>query len=168
MPVRLSQDKDLQRLADVERSAATALVNYFDGDTSYAERTLAHDILIQAHENKTLWIAVEQEKPIGFLAATPLDDALHIQEISVEFGCQGKGFGRDLINAVIAETRIREYSGISLTTNRIIPWNGPFYERIGFKEVQLEDCPNGLHDLLLKEKTHHPAPDDRIAMMLAI
>ncbi len=168
MFIRLSKRDDLSYLAGVERSAAKRFVLYFDNDTSYTDRTLDHKILLKAHRNKSLWIALEQGKPVAFLASTQIDSMLHIQEMSVLFEYQGKGIGTCLINKLIVEAKKRNHLQISLTTDCSIPWNKPFYKRNGFKQTEFNACPPDLRKILLREKGHHHIPDNRVAMIFTI
>jgi len=169
MLIRLSNnDDDFSYLAKVEQSAARKFTEYFGNDTSDIGRTLGSEILINAHQNKSLWIAAEKEDIVGFLAATTIDNALHIQEVSVAFEHQGKSIGRALLEAVTLETKNRQYPYVSLTTDRTIPWNKKFYERVGFKEISLNECLPGLSRILIHDKKHSPVPEDRIAMVLTV
>jgi len=168
MSIRLSKDRDLDYLPDVERSAAQKFIPYRKSDNPNLDRVLAHDILLKAHKNKTLWVAFKNNDPIGFLAATPVDKNLHIEELSVMFDHQGQGVGKQLIQAIITESHTRKHSQISLTTDALIPWNKPFYERLGFQEIALDDCQTDLSKILIKDKGHSDTPENRIAMVLEL
>jgi hypothetical protein len=67
------------------------------------------------------------------------------------------GIGRKFISAVISEaierTIERTYDSVTLTTDHQIPWNYPFYKRLGFKEVDLDKCPPFLASILLRDKS---------------
>ena len=168
MFIRLSNHQDISKLADVERSAAKKFAEYFKTESVLNGRTLGTEILLEAHHNQSLWVAIEQDTILGFLAATNVDTMLHIQEISVAFEHQGKGIGKKLINEIIVESKKRKIPYVSLTTDSLIPWNKPFYERIGFKQIELEECPPELSQVLRKDKSHNPVPENRIAMAFEI
>ncbi|MET0272192.1 MAG: GNAT family N-acetyltransferase [Phenylobacterium sp.] len=82
-----------------------------------------------------VWVAEDAGKVIGFSVAEPFDDALHLWELAVRHAAQGKGAGRALVMATIEAARARGLAAVTLTTFRDIPWNGPFYGRMGFVEV---------------------------------
>ncbi|KAK3683067.1 hypothetical protein LTR37_020605 [Vermiconidia calcicola] len=89
-----------------------------------------------------IYLAGEEEgKPLGFLAACPMDDVLYIAEISTHGSSQGQGVGSALLDAVLqwAKNRAAQDSTsterVSLTTYADVPWNGPWYRKRGFKEV---------------------------------
>lgn len=174
MDIRLSKADDLQYLADVERSAAKKFTLFFQDNPSHPsmcqgdwdDAILEHEILVDAYGNKTLWVVEDKGKVVGFLAATVVDEMLHIEELSVSFDCQGQGMGKKLVVHVIEEANDKKYVGLSLTTDKTIPWNKPFYQKMNFEEVDLENCPDGLYQTLLKEKKYHDKPENRIAMVL--
>lgn len=168
MSIHVSKDCDLEFLPGVERSAAKKFVAYRKSEDQSPGRVLAHDILLKAHKNKTLWVAFKDSNPIGFLAATPVDGNLHIEELSVMFDHQGQGIGKQFIKAIITEAGIRKHNQISLTTDALIPWNKPFYGRLGFQEIDLEDCKADLSKILIKDKGHSEIPENRIAMILKL
>jgi GNAT superfamily N-acetyltransferase len=82
-----------------------------------------------------VWVAQARGAPVGFAACEAFDDALHLWELAVRRERQGRGLGRALVAACIAEARIRGLPGVTLTTFRDIAWNAPFYAGCGFVEV---------------------------------
>lgn len=68
---------------------------------------------------------------------------LHIDELSVHAGHQRKGLASRLLRAARdcverLQSSQMKVLGISLTTMRDVPFNAPFYERFGFKEIEHE------------------------------
>ncbi|MEH6545842.1 MAG: GNAT family N-acetyltransferase [Sneathiella sp.] len=166
--IRLSAEEDLPFLTAVERSAAQIFVRHFDNDTSCAERTLAPETLLESHRNESLWVALDAETIVAFLAATNIDAGFHIQEISVAFDHQGRGIGEKLVQALVAEANRRNHGQISLTTDRRLPWSRHLYRKLGFQECPLENCPADLADILRRDKKASPVVEDRIAMILGV
>lgn len=71
---------------------------------------------------------------VAFLAARATADRLHIDEVDVHRSHQGQGLGRRMILKTIVWARAHGFLAMSLTTFRSIPWNGPFYASLGFRE----------------------------------
>lgn len=121
-------------LPDIERSAAET----YRGSSQSA---VADDGVTAAEAYEPLladgliWVAEADGAPVGFAACEAFDDALHLWELAVRRECQGRGFGRALVAACIAEARIRDLPAVTLTTFRDIAWNAPFYAGSGFAEV---------------------------------
>lgn len=86
---------------------------------------------------------------VGFLAARAAARRLHIDEIDVHRTCQGQGLGRCMILESINWARANDLFVVSLTTFRNIPWNGPFYASLGFREWL--DPPPAITEVLAKE-----------------
>ena len=168
MNIRLSVKNDLNQLAAVELSAAKKFIEYLGDNAEQGQETLGAEILIKSHDTHNLWIAEAKNKVIGFLCALPIPNGLHIEEISVCSNHQGGGIGKDLIHTIIKEAITRGHAFISLTTDKEIPWNRPFYERLGFVICEETKCTGTLNDFLMKDKSHSKTPENRIAMVLDI
>ncbi|AZS78533.1 N-acetyltransferase [Achromobacter spanius] len=133
--IRPAQPCDLACLADVERSAAqrfhgTPMAWAADGDP------LPLADLVAAHAAGLLWVALRDDGQVcGFALAQPMDGDLFLVEMSVALPSQGRGLGRGLMQAVLGHARAAgRYGAVVLTTDRELPWNGPFYRRLGFRE----------------------------------
>lgn len=141
--VRLARPDDLYALPSIERSAATlfrdaGLAWIADGDTMDAA------LLAAACRNQTLWVAVnDEDEPVGFLAAHPLDESFHIAELSVARPHQNRGMGAALIAAVVEHASRKGFCAVTLTTYRDLSWNGPFYSKQGFAEIDAATAGDG-------------------------
>lgn len=167
--IRLARKDEVETLRQIERSAAQAfrLIEAFSwlavGDVQSAERH--HELLAQG----TNWTAVDKDDyPVGFLSAEIVGRELHIWEISVDHLHQGFGIGRKMIQHAIDDARARKLDAVTLTTFRTIPWNCPFYERLGFRTLDETDLSPRLNDVLDLEAGHGLARDTRCAMRLMI
>lgn len=112
----------------------------------------------------TLWVADIAGAPVGYLAARVDGERLHIDELDVERGHQGRGIGRRLLATAIDWARANALRRLSLTTFRAIPWNGPFYARVGFREWPAAEAPDAIRALLAREAAL--GLPDRWAMVL--
>lgn len=84
-----------------------------------------------------LWVAeTEEGAPVGVAFAGEVDGAGHLAEISVHPNHGRQGLGRRLIAEVESWARASGYASLSLTTFRDVPWNRPYYEKLGFSEVE--------------------------------
>lgn len=105
--------------------------------------------------------------PSVFLSAEVQGRDFHIWEISVDHLRQGYGIGRKLIQHAIDEAVRRGLDAVTLTTFRTIPWNCPFYERLGFKTQDETELSPRLKAILDEEAEHGLQRDARCAMALA-
>jgi GNAT superfamily N-acetyltransferase len=117
------------------------------------------------HDAGLVWIAADrQDDPVGFLAAEDLDGLLFVKEISVHQSHQRMGLGRLLMQAAMDHARNEAYAAMALTTDRFIPFNAPFYERLGFAELPADCAPEGLKTLFSQEIARSFDPRRRILM----
>lgn len=161
--IRSAYLSDLTLLADVERSAAqrfrgTPVDWAADGDPLPLEE------LLQAQAAGRLWVASHDGQVCGFALARPLDGDLFLAEMSVALPAQGLGLGRGLVAALLAHARAAaHYGAVVLTTDRDLPWNAPFYRRLGFVDLAPPYSP-GLQTRLQAEADAGFDPSRRCAM----
>ncbi|MNC68640.1 Acetyltransferase (GNAT) family protein [compost metagenome] len=77
---------------------------------------------------------------------------------------QGQGSGRRLIEAAKDYARSNRLYFVTLTTFTNVPWNAPFYSRIGFQTKATTDLDQRLAAILSEEYKHGFAPGSRCAM----
>ena len=102
---------------------------------------------------------------VGFVGVELIDDEAHIAQLSVlpELGRQG--IGRSLLDEALRWARGQGLAGVTLTTFRSVPFNAPFYEKVGFMEV-VDPAP-GLAAIRRNEKERGiDAMGPRLAMRL--
>ena len=121
-------------------------------------------LIAQGH----VWVAQRQlvhAQPVGFLAAQVLGHALHIRELSVHPDWQGRGVGTGLLAQARQQAHSLGLPCLTLTTFRDVPWNAPWYSRLGFEPAP--DEPR-LAELLRTEAEHGLATHPRVAMRLRL
>ena len=62
-----------------------------------------------------------------------IDENAHVEEIAVMPEFAGRGHGAALLAEVERWAISRGLQGLTLTTFRDVPWNRPWYERLGFR-----------------------------------
>lgn len=63
-----------------------------------------------------------------------------------------RGIGRALIDAIGREPVARERRRLTLTTFQDVPWNAPYYARLGFVAVDEESLPGDLSRIVANER----------------
>ncbi|MDH7791179.1 GNAT family N-acetyltransferase [Ochrobactrum sp. AN78] len=104
--------------------------------------------------------------PVGYGGGYIAENWLHIGEVDVHPSWQRKGLGRQIMNVMLNEGRTKKLRGSTLTTDRLAPFNAPFYTSIGFHAIEGDACPERLGAILAAEKTQGLDPLRRVAMML--
>jgi GNAT superfamily N-acetyltransferase len=104
---------------------------------------------------------------VGFVSVRTVDHEAHVDQLSVVPDRGRRGIGRDLLDEVIRWAGHGGLAGVTLTAFRDVPWNAPFYRRIGF-EVVTEPAP-GLAVVRRHERDAGlDAMGPRVAMRLAL
>lgn len=115
---------------------------------------------LQAHlDHEALWVIAHQGHLVGYLAGEFLGDLAVIHQVSVHTDHHRRGLGARLIQAAMDAARAKGARTLGLTTYRDIPWNGPYYARLGFIEVAGSDIPPLLQTMRDQETAagHDPA-----------
>jgi GNAT superfamily N-acetyltransferase len=163
--IRLARPSDLPLLPVVEKHAADNFEGY--GLAALFARILTpYSILEQAQKAGLLWVAVEHsDHPVGFALACEVGGNAHLDELDVDPRHGRQGLGRALVETVCDWANQAGYRAITLTTLSHIPWNAPFYEKLGFKILAAEQLTPALRELLQTEVAHGLPTENRVAML---
>lgn len=166
--IRLTTAADIAVLPAVERSAAQSF-RQIEGLGWLADEGVMpewrHAELVAAG---TSWVAVDDDEPVGFLAAEVAGEEMHIWELAVRRDQQGRGLGRALMQAAVNGAAARGLAAVTLTTFRDVPWNQPFYARLGFATLSAEQADPRLADILRSEVEQGLPGRRRCAMRRAL
>jgi GNAT superfamily N-acetyltransferase len=163
--IRRSRLGDVACLADIERSAAVVYFEALGEPTDISEVTPS-ETLQACHDAGLLWIAADpHDDPVGFLAAETIASSLFVREISVHRDHQRRGIGRLLMQAAMDHAAGGACTGVTLTTDRFIPFNAPFYASLGFVELPVHQAPESLKALFAHEIASGFDPRRRILMV---
>ena len=86
------------------------------------------------------------------MIADQIGSNLHLDELAVRPDCMRQGLGRALVELGCTEARKRECAGVTLRTFAEVPWNGPFYQKLGFRELPHNEVPSALWEFIGDEE----------------
>jgi GNAT superfamily N-acetyltransferase len=136
--IRLARPRDLLQVPIIECAAAQLLRGH--APESVLHETTSHAELDAARRLGHLWVAVADETPVGFAHVETLDTlTAHLKEIDVLPSHGRRGVGTSLVSHVCRWAASAGYLWVTLTTFRNVPWNMPFYLRLGFRVVDARD-----------------------------
>jgi predicted N-acetyltransferase YhbS len=149
--IRPTRFEELPLLSHIENSAAALFL-----DTSYAflvnDDPLSLDFVQQQFRAGRVWVAVDcHEIVVGYAIAREVDNTLYLQQIDVIPEHGRRGIGTALVKTVCTWATQQGYAIVSLSTFREIPWNAPFYSKLGFRPVDESDLTTGFQQIRLKE-----------------
>lgn len=88
-----------------------------------------------------IFVAVDEaDRAVGFAAMGWMDSEAYLAELSVMRAHQRKGVGAALVAACEEWALVQGQHSIILHTYRRLAWNGPYYEKLGFKFLAPETC----------------------------
>jgi GNAT superfamily N-acetyltransferase len=155
-----------RQLPDVERAAASLFAPEDLSPEQREEITPEEEFEAAAREGR-LWVAVTDDgSAVGFALAGELDGAAHLLELDVHPDHGRRGLGAALVRRVVAWARARRLPALTLTTFRHVPWNAPFYRRLGFRILSTHECTPGLAGVLVDEEAR--GFSRRVAMRLEL
>jgi GNAT superfamily N-acetyltransferase len=86
-------------------------------------------------------VLVVGDPPVGFARLEVVDGQAHLEQLAVHPDRARRGLGTALVQAAVTWAREQGFTSMTLTTFRDVAWNGPFYARLGFVEVDTADSP---------------------------
>ncbi|MCW4356100.1 GNAT family N-acetyltransferase [Hoyosella sp. YIM 151337] len=152
--IRLAQEEDLPILREIERAAGRAfavigMVAVAEDEPPSLER------LRQFEQAGQAWVyTADDDLPVAYLIAEMVDGNVHIEQVSVHPNHAGRGIGRSLIEHVANWANDRGAPALTLTTFSEVAWNGPYYERIGFRFLPDSEVTPGLRAIRAAEAAH--------------
>lgn len=145
--IRPAVPADFDRIEVIENEADQLLVEVLQPEHWHPAPTGAS----RAADPGFLLVAEAQDGVlIGFVHVLEINGHAHLEQLSVAPEHGRRGYGRMLVDAAKDETRRRGHSRLTLRTFADVPWNGPFYARIGFVE---EEASTSFHQTLIETES---------------
>lgn len=140
-PARLD---DVVRMRAIERAAGEAFRGI--GMAAIADdEPLSVELLSGYVTEGRAWVAADAaDVAVAYLLVDVVDGAGHVEQVSVESSHGRQGLGRALIEQAAEWSRERGFTALTLTTFAEVPWNAPYYERLGFRVLAPEELGAGL------------------------
>ncbi|MET9629852.1 GNAT family N-acetyltransferase [Lentzea sp. NPDC006480] len=155
MLIRLAQPAELPYLQEIENASGEVF-----REAGLPEIADDDPMSLEALADNEVWVAVgERGVPVAFIAVGDVDGGVHVHQVSVHPSHARRGIGAALIEHVRRAGR-----AVTLTTFRDVPWNQPYYERLGFRAVT-ETSP-GVAEIMREEASRGLDPATRVAMVL--
>ena len=129
--IRLATEDDLQRLVVVEVEAGQLF--HTVGMSEVAEHVPQVSALREAMDAARVWVTQDGSEVAGYVVAELLDENAHIAQVSVAPAYAGRSIGKAMIEFVESWGRAAGRPATTLTTFRDVPWNGPYYARLGYR-----------------------------------
>ena len=161
--ITAARQEDLAWLPAIELAAARLLAGL--APESVLRETTSLEALNTARREGHLWVALSDDVPVGFAHVEVIErDAVHLEELDVHPDHGRRGLGTTLVLQVCEWAASHGYESVTLTTFRDVPWNMPFYARLGFAVVPPEELSEALRTVVDDETRRGLDPSRRVVM----
>lgn len=163
--IRPAEAPDLPLLVEIERRAGRAYAEHGLPEVA-ADDPGTSEELEPYRAAGAAWVAVDDDdRPVAYILSAEIDDGVHVEQVSVDPAHAGRGIGAALIDHVAGRAAAAGLRAVTLTTFRDIPWNAPYYARLGFSELPEADWGPQLRALVALERHVIPSAAPRVAMI---
>lgn len=166
--MRLARLEDLAALSDVERAAGAAFRELGMAAVADDEPATVEAMLTYQRDGRAWVDADASGQPVAYLLLDIVDDAAHIEQVSVHPDNAGQGRGRKLIETAAGWAKQLGLTALTLRTFAHVPWNAPYYARLGFTVVLPDQLPAGLRRIREHEAELGLDTWPRVAMRRAL
>ena len=165
--IRPATREHLGDIPGIEHAGA-AMFSEDDLPAGLRYRVTAMADLSEALADGRLWVAVLDRRTVGFALADVVDGDAYLAEIDVLPAFGRQGIGTALVRAVAGWARSCGFTAITLVTFRHLPWNAPFYEKLGFSILDAAEHGSELRGLIEEEREIGLDITTRVAMKLRL
>jgi GNAT superfamily N-acetyltransferase len=133
--IRLAQETDAARIREVILIAGAAFREAGMAEVSDNPPGPVEEIAATVRGG-LVWVAVDADDSlVGCAFADVVDGTAHVEQVSVHPDSAGRGLGALLVDRIAEWGAEQGLSALTLTTFADVPWNGPYYRRLGFVEI---------------------------------
>jgi GNAT superfamily N-acetyltransferase len=142
--IRPANVQDLPRLREIER-AAGAMFRSMNMAAVAEDEPASLETLRGYAEDGRAWVATDAaDDPVAYVLVDVVDGAGHVEQVSVHPSHACQGLGRALIDVAATWAAQHDLPALTLTTFADVPWNAPYYARLGFRVVAPDQIGDGL------------------------
>jgi GNAT superfamily N-acetyltransferase len=160
--IRQPRRDELELLRSIERDAGKTFAGL--GMTRMGEALRVEELEIFRSAGRA-WVTVDaDDAPVAYLLTAVLDNCAHIEQVSVAPSHARRGLGAALIEHLATIARGERRPALTLTTFSAVPWNAPYYQRLGFTIVEPSHQGPELAAAVARETRSIPGRAPRVAM----
>ncbi len=149
--IRPALPSEIEIVREIERASAQRFIGLMD--SLAADEPSPAPVLADRIGAGGLLVAEADGGLAAFVMFRPIGDSLYIEQIDVLPAFERRRIGAGLIETVAQRARVENRPRLTLSTFREVPWNAPYYRRLGFVDVP----DNDLAPVLLEIRREHLA-----------
>lgn len=129
--IQAAVDADFARISAIEGRAGALFRDVDMAAVAAGELPTAEQLGVPAADGRLMVATVDGGGPAGFVLTDWVDAHAHLDQVSVDPTFARRGLGQQLIAAAEHWAHQHGASSMTLTTFVDVPWNGPYYRRLG-------------------------------------
>ena len=133
--LRTARRDDLPAIQQLERAAGAAFRDLGMSAVADDEPPSIPDLASFQQDGRAWVITDDADHPVAYLLIDVVDGNAHVEQVSVHPDHSRRGLGRTLLDTAAAWAEQRGLAALTLTTYCDVPWNAPYYERLGFQAM---------------------------------
>jgi len=152
--IREARAEDLPKMRDIEVAAGEAFRTLSMGAIA-DDAPPSLEALTVYQQDARAWVATDSgDEAVAYILIEVVEPFAHIEQVTVHPLHARQGLGRKLIDKAALWAAARGLKGMTLTTFERVPWNAPYYARLGFHAVPEHLWPDALHQIVQSERAH--------------
>lgn len=164
LQIRRARRDDIEILRAVERDAGRAFAAIGMPEVAADEPRSVGELESLVSAGRA-WVAADgSDRPVAYLLSGVVDGCAHVEQVSVAPAHARRGLGAALIDHLDADAAAQNQPALTLTTFRDVPWNAPYYARLGFVVLDRAEQGHELRALIEREAGSIPSDAARVAM----
>lgn len=131
LTIRFANNDDLMTLPEIERRAGEPF-RTLGMDAVADDDPFSVEHLAKYQEAGRAWVAEDGGQVVGYLLLDVVAGAAHVEQVSVDPAHARRRIGSQLIEAASTWAHHHGLRTMTLTSFAQVPWNAPYYARLGF------------------------------------
>lgn len=162
--IRLARLDEVPRLRQIEDEAG-AIFSGLGVIDEALDVSFPLDDLSRLVDLGQVWVACAADAiPVGVVIASLREGAVYVEEMDVLPEHGRRGLGARLLAGVCTWAQQQGHSAVTLSTFRDVPWNGPFYRKQGFRDLEPDEWTPGMRAIRQQEAQHGLRVEARVFM----
>jgi GNAT superfamily N-acetyltransferase len=163
--IRVAEARDFAAMAEIEWAAGEQFRALGMDSIADDEPPSSTDLSLSLSQGPC-WVWVdESDLAIAYLVSFRMGDRLFIEQVTVHPDFSRRGIGASLIAAAGERAETDGMVGLPLTTFADVPWNAPYYERLGFRVIPESQWSSAMRLRVLAEAAHGLDTWPRVVMV---
>lgn len=167
MQIRLANADDLHLLPAIER-AAGELFRPLGMDAIADDKPPTLESLRTYQQAGRAFVGDDEGRVVAYLVLEVIAETAHIEQVTVHPEFSHRRIGRDLIDTAAGWAVDHGLASLTLTTYLHVPWNAPYYARLGFTIVPDFEQPPEMQAVCRTERERGLDAWPRVAMQRMI